>query len=316
MKAFTIISLSFLATACAHQPKQVTYLEAAEMPQIPAPQIIEVPTPMPVPGQLKALPTHTEKPKKSDKPWRVIDKANQTAQQKPEQDGYFNAMMQFDYAPGALYQVYAAPLKLTDIQLQPGEKILGNPAAGDTTRWVLGIGHSKQQGKDQQHVYIKPTKPGLHTTLSINTDKRTYHIELHSYQETYMAAVNWRYPHEELNTLQLQTLQQTDQNQQITSTDVQLDQINFDYQIKIKDGDPNWTPNQVFDDGRKTFIRFPNHVRYFEAPVLFVLSEENDMQLVNYRVKNDFYVVDRLFQKAELRLGQDDPAIVQIIKQD
>jgi type IV secretion system protein VirB9 len=51
-----------------------------------------------------------------------------------------------------------------------------------------------------------------------------------------------------------------------------------------------------------------------EAPALFVISSTGDTQLVNYRVKNDTYVVDRLFESAELRLGQKDQEIVRIVR--
>ena len=36
-----------------------------------------------------------------------------------------------------------------------------------------------------------------------------------------------------------------------------LDALNFGYVVKVAKGRPGWAPVQVFDDGRKTFIRFP-----------------------------------------------------------
>ena len=53
-------------------------------------------------------------------------------------------------------------------------------------------------------------------------------------------------------------------------------------------------------------------MRYAEAPALFVLSGEGTAQLVNYRVKNSTYIVDRVFQRAELRLGQKKQTIISI----
>jgi len=49
-----------------------------------------------------------------------------------------------------------------------------------------------------------------------------------------------------------------------------------------------------------------------EAPPLFVVSSEGETQLVNYRVKGRYYVVDRLFARAELRLGEKDQQVVRI----
>ena len=92
---------------------------------------------------------------------------------------------------------------------------------------------------------------------------------------------------------------------------VGLDALNFNYVVKVEKGEPTWAPVQVFDDGRRTFIRFPEAMLVREAPALFVLRNK-ETQLVNYRVKNDFYVVDRLIDSAELRVGQQDQEIVRI----
>jgi type IV secretion system protein TrbG len=75
-----------------------------------------------------------------------------------------------------------------------------------------------------------------------------------------------------------------------------------------------WTPVQVFDDGAKTFVRFPPAMLNREAPALFVVSSTKGTQLVNYRVKNETYIVDRLFDQAELRVGQPDQEIVRITR--
>lgn len=314
----------FLAVGCSHTPapQNVTYVEAAKIP-VPErqPTVVKVSEPMPLPGQLKRLPSNKPdtKPSKKVEPWQVIEKNNRAASQNPNDFGYFNSIMQYDFALGALYQVYCAPLKLTDIQLQPGEKILGKPAAGDTVRWVMGLGKSMGPGGvEQQHLYIKPTRPKLHTTLSINTDRRTYHIELHSYQDTYMAAVNWRYPHDEIAMIEQQARLDDEKETLVTSPVVSIDKLNFAYEVKVKQGKrPKWLPVKVFDDGRKVFIQFPKEMLVREAPALFVLSDSDDQtQLVNYRVKNEYYVVDRLFERAELRVGQKQQIIVRISRID
>jgi type IV secretion system protein VirB9 len=220
--------------------------------------------------------------------------------------------MTYDFAEGALFQVYAAPLRLTAIQLQPGEKIVGKPAAGDTIRWVMGVGRSGADAGEQQHLYIKPTRPGLTTTMVINTDRRTYYLELHSFDETYMAAVRWRYPQDEIARIEGAAAREDALARATTATNLNLEAINFSYRVTVEKGKPPWTPAQVFDDGRKTFIRFPAAMLAREAPALFVLSSTNETQLVNYRVKNDYYVVDRLVDRAELRVGQKDQEIVRI----
>jgi type IV secretion system protein VirB9 len=76
--------------------------------------------------------------------------------------------------------------------------------------------------------------------------------------------------------------------------------LNLRYRI---DGDkPAWRPLAAFDDGRQVFIEMPEAMKTLEAPPLFVIGEEGP-ELTNYRVIGKYYVVDRLFTKAELRLG-------------
>src|SRR5690606_30073471 len=105
----------------------------------------------------------------------------------------------YAFSEGALYQVYAAPGRVTDIMLQPQEKLAGaGPvAAGDTTRWVIGDTQSGSGPKQRVHILVKPTRGDLRTNLVINTDRRTYHLELRATASTYMAAVSWRYPADE-----------------------------------------------------------------------------------------------------------------------
>jgi P-type conjugative transfer protein TrbG len=255
----------------------------------------------------------TEALPKAGSPSEVVEAANRRAAQSPDEEGYSNAVMTYDYEPGALFQVFSAPLRLTVLQLQPGEQIVGQPAGGDTTRWKVALGRSAENGVPVQHIYIRPVRPGLHTTMAINTDRRTYLLELHSYADTYMAAVRWNYS-DDASTLELATVGASPKSPQVN-----LEDVNLSYRVQVLKGHPTWVPVQVFDDGRKTFIRFPESMLRREAPALFVLTRaarNADSQLVNYRVRGEWYVVDRLFEAAELRLGERSQDVVRITKLD
>ncbi|MBL4870287.1 MAG: TrbG/VirB9 family P-type conjugative transfer protein, partial [Robiginitomaculum sp.] len=91
-----------------------------------------------------------------------------------------------------------------------------------------------------------------------------------------------------------------------------IENLNFHYEIK---GDhPHWRPLRAFDDGHKVFIQFPARLDQGEAPPLFVMGRKGKSQLVNYRVKGAYYIVDRLFKAAELRLGEKDQDVVRIVR--
>ncbi len=327
LRARRLLSLSLALVApasvgcAAHPPAPggAAYVRAQAVadPPPPAPVVVHVPINGPQPGQLKPRPRDGSTAPGTPiaaavGPQQIVADANRRAAQGPDRDGYFNAIVQYAFEPGSLYQVYAAPMRITDILLEPGEKIVGQPASGDIVRWVLAAAKSLQGGVEQWHVYLKPTRPELETNLAINTDRRSYMLELHSYPDTYMASVMWHYPQDELARLQAQAAETVVESQN-TAPVVSLDVLNFDYTIQVIHGTPRWTPVQVFDDGRRTFIRFPETMRVREAPALFVLRDK-ETQLVNYRVRNGFYVVDRLFDAAELRVGQQDQEIVRVLR--
>lgn len=313
---------------CADEtpPPRTAYVRAHAVSDVPTPplavratapgaSVAASPAPTIQPGQYKHVPlphaaTGASTP---SSPEQVVADANRQASQGPSGSAYFNAIVRYGFEPGSLYQVYAAPMRVTDIALEPGEKVLGQPAAGDVVRWVLAIGKSVAGGLEQEHVYLKPTRDGLETNLCINTDRRSYMLELHSYPDTYMAAVQWDYPQDMAARVEAQATEAAALRAN-SSPVVGLDTLNFNYAVHVDKGEPSWAPVQVFDDGRRTFIRFPQAMLVREAPALFVLRNK-ETQLVNYRVKSDFYVVDRLFDSAELRVGQQDQEIVRIVRE-
>lgn len=253
----------------------------------------------------------TEAPK-SLRPDLAIDQANARAAIEPSAENYMNAIQIYPYARGALYQVYSAPEQVTDIALQPGEELM-SVSAGDTVRWVLGDTVSGAGEQAQVHILVKPIQSGLKTNLIITTSKRAYHLELHAFRETYMAAVSWRYPDQTLVRRTTATPAAAKPERGV-SNGLQLDRLQFRYEIS---GDkPHWRPERVFDDGRKVYIQFPARLDQGEAPPLFVVGRDGKSQLVNYRMRDHYYVVDRLFALAELRLGEKDQDVVRIARSD
>lgn len=314
--ALTVVS------ACASAPKR------RSIQYVPAQRAVETPPPaLPpsvtfaeqtlVPGaytpvdQMRRLPHDGSAPTVNAKPIDLVANANRTAAQGPDAAVFFNAIQEYAYSPGMLYQIYSAPLHTTDIALQPGERHVGQVAMGDPVRWALGWTKSAERGVEQEHVVLKPTVPGLHTNLTIHTNRRSYLLEIHSFKnDTYMAAVKWRYPQDEVAKLVSETNEQFEQSKASAPITNPTD-LNFHYALEILEGDPRWLPTQVFDDGRKTYIRFPPNLSAREVPVLFV-ARNNEVQLVNYYPRGDFYVADRVFNVAELRVGQQQQEVVRI----
>jgi type IV secretion system protein VirB9 len=77
---------------------------------------------------------------------------------------------------------------------------------------------------------------------------------------------------------------------------------NMYWNYEIKGGDASTRPLHVMDDGAKTYIQMPMETIHRELPVL-VVKGPNGSEMVNYRVKDNMYIVDRLFDRAALLLG-------------
>lgn len=229
-------------------------------------------------------------------------------------DVEFDLSQVYPFASGALYQVYAAPGQVTDVALQEGEQLVGSGpvAAGDTVRWIIGDTESGTGPTKRIHILVKPTRPELVSNLVINTDRRTYLLELRSAQKTYMASVSWQYPQDQLIALRRQNESAEAATPIITGVDIS--RLRFRYAIE---GDnPPRRPVSAFDDGSKVYIEMPAGIAQGEAPPLFVIGPEGDGQLVNYRVRQNYYIVDRLFAAAELRMGGEHQQTVRISRTD
>ena len=238
-----------------------------------------------------------------------VDAANRAATREPSRDNYVNAAQVHPWTEGALYRLYAAPERVSDIALQPGERLI-SVAAGDTARWVIGDTTSGAGAGRRTHILVKPSAPGLRTNLVIATDRRVYHVQLESTPRSAMASMSWTYPQDEL--LALGRGQAAAEAAAPVAEGISVEALNFGYRIE---GDkPEWRPVRAFDDGRQVFIEFPPGLSTGEAPPLFVLGDRGSAELVNYRVRGRYYVVDRLFARAELRLGERRQKVVRITR--
>jgi len=230
-----------------------------------------------------------------------VGRANADARVQPERTLFRNAIQQYAWSDGALYQVYAAPGQVTDIVLQQGEQLVGpGPvAAGDTVRWIIGDTVSGTGGARRVHILVKPTRGDIMTNLVINTDRRTYHVELRATSATYMASVSWTYPADEL--IALRAAETEAARTAPVASGLDLAALNFRYRLS---GDKvSWRPVRVFDDGRQVYVEFGENIAVGEMPPLFVTGQDGMAELVNYRVEGRYMLVDRLFERAELRLG-------------
>ncbi len=300
---------ALLLSACATEPlPQIDY--DASVPPLPSPPAVVVETgPEPLHRPPVVTPARGGTAGAATPTARVAA-ANAAARIEPLREGSFNAVQVYHFSPGALYRVYAAPGKITEITLDYGERLVGDGpiAAGDTARWIIGDTVSGAGRTARVHVLVKPKRPDIETNLILNTDRRTYHLELISNEATHMPSVAWYYPE--------------DRTRRGSTVGIPAAPIlpapshrNHRYALQIAAPAPPWRPRQVYDDGRRVYIEFPRGIVQGEMPPLFVLGPDGAPELVNSRVYRNVMIVDRLFAAAELRLGNGrSQQVVRIVR--
>lgn len=212
------------------------------------------------------------------------------------------------YSFGAgLPTIVCAPLRVCMIELQPGEHIVGEPHIGDAVRWNISPGSYGSGDDVTSLIILKPQQPGLDTNLLVTTDRRAYYLRLISKAKEYVARAAFAYPADDIRKWQQHLAdqrakaQETRRNAETTPAMIAVEKMNFDY--AVRGGNEHIRPLRVFDDGSKTYVQMPPEIQHREAPALVVLGSDGKGEMVNYRVQNLTYVVDRLFDRAQLILG-------------
>ena len=72
-------------------------------------------------------------------------------------------------------------------------------------------------------------------------------------------------------------------------------------------------PRLIFDDGGKTYIQMPPMSERVDLPILYILRN-SQKQLVNYRYKRPYYIIDGLFKTAYLISGKGSHQVKVIIR--
>lgn len=309
--AVVLLSVTVLAGCATQKSPQFSYDD--HVPPLPSPPAV-IADPVPKPLHVPPAWTTARGGGAAETLEARVANANLAARVEPRREGYYNAIQVYPWSEGALYQVYAAPGQITDIALEPGEHLTGTGpiAAGDTARWIIGDTESGSGAFRRVHVLVKPTRPEIGTNLVIATDRRRYMLELRASEETWMPAVSWHYPESASSSAAVQR-----QAPPAAPVIPGKSARNHRYGLQVQGARPPWRPVSVFDDGRRVHVVFPPGIAQGEMPPLFVIGASGNSELVNYRARQNYYVVDRLFAAAELRLGdKDTQKRVRIVRTD
>ncbi len=210
----------------------------------------------------------------------------------------------FRYDPNQTYTVLAREGDPTNITLGPDEKLV-KFILGDTVRWVVADAPG--------HIFIKPINANLYTAGTIVTNKRAYELQFRSSPASggvWYQKVSWQYPsliamerNQEWEKQKARVAAEKERQQQVAGSGISPENLNFKYEVS---GDKALRPEQVFDDGRFTWIQMRD---LQTLPALFVM-DDGEMSLVNYVVKGNYLVAQRLFSRAVLKRGKREATIV------
>ena len=229
----------------------------------------------------------------------------QSALPSPGQDG----RVVYTYGAG-LPTVVCAPLRLCVIELESGERLIGEPHVGDSVRWLIDPATSGEGAHERALIVVKPKGPGLDTNMLLTTDRRLYYLRLVSTASEYIARTSFEYPAAETARWRAHLLE-SEQRRKEAIEQSQLaplrtiEDLYFDYRVLGKHHELR--PVRIFDDGEKTYVQMREQSLHRELPVLVVVGNQGP-EMVNYRVKGTVYVVDRIFEHGALILGEGKKA--------
>lgn len=207
-----------------------------------------------------------------------------------------NSTMTFAYSPTQIYKIYCRRGYLTDLAFRKGETIQF-VGAGDTAGWAV----SSATVDGVPHLYIKPVVEVSTTNLIITTDKRSYQLIVHS-ADWYNPMVTWTYAAEDRQDM----LRNEQKEQALRTTSVNATSVeNLDFNYQIKGKNKEYCPEMVFSDGMRVYLKFAK-LPQRQVPI-FVQEQGNRMMtLINYHQKDNYYIIETPFEKAQLRVNEHE----------
>lgn len=215
-------------------------------------------------------------------------------------------MVVFPYSRDQIYRIMTAPLKNTTIELAKGERLTTDPAMGDSVQWVIDT-------DGENHVFVKPVKPGLVNTLHLTTNLREYDMTLVSSPMggLFYQTVRFNYPGSVMAKVRAREQMggvgggrgddaggQTDSG----PIGVSPDKLNFDYKVS---GSASFKPETVFDDGKAVWLRLPA-----DAPFAIpVVKDHGDYVSPNFIRRGQYIVVQEMADEIVLRAPNEEVTI-------
>lgn len=196
------------------------------------------------------------------------------------------------YSPNQVYKFvghygYEASIEFA------ADELIQTISIGDSLAWLVSPSANR--------IFLKPIEQDALTNMTVITNLRTYHFELHPEETDDIRDKNMvfvmRFVYNE-NDAPLSPVI-ADRVPDLSDPEERA-KLNFNYSLT---GSELIAPLRIFDDGQFTYFQFKN--KNADVPAFFLVDSQGFESLINFRTRGDYIVVERVASQFTLRHGPD-----------
>lgn len=198
----------------------------------------------------------------------------------------------YTYDPNDVYKFTGHYKFQSSIELSPSETI-ATISLGDSLAW--------QVTPSGNRIFLKPVEPDATTNMTVVTNQRIYHFELHAEEaesiedEAIVFAARFFYP----NETEGGALKHFHKDKE---PDLENDAEKFNFRYTVS-GSTLSAPTRIFDDGEFTYFQFPE--KNAEIPAFYMVDPDGTENVINYHMAGRYVVVERVASQFTLRNGPE-----------
>lgn len=195
------------------------------------------------------------------------------------------------YSPNEVYQFIGHYGYQSAIEFEEDEKVQ-TVSIGDSVAWMVNPAGNR--------LFLKPIDQNALTNMTVITDKRSYLFELHASETAdirdreMVFVMRFTYPQADQDTMDFTTFEA------FPDIEKEPEKYNFRYSIQ---GSTVIEPIRIFDDGQWTYFEFRD--KNAEIPAFFNVDSAGNEELINFRKRGNYVVVERVSPRFTLRRGPD-----------
>jgi len=207
-----------------------------------------------------------------------------------------------------VFTIRGKTLVQTTIKFAPDETIQ-NVAVGDSNAWQI------QPNQAQTILFVKPLQTNARTNMTVVTSKRTYLFDLiASPRNSPLYVLQFRYPELEAAQAAAELAAAEEAEREAAAEQpnaIELAAANDPYAVAdpamlnfawSAEGENNLLPSRTYDNGEAMFLTWPEGT---DIPAILVTNADGEEGPVNFTVRGDTVVLDRVPERVILRSGEE-----------